>query len=502
MFSSLELFLLGTIIIAVITAITYYKAQVLRYFRTDDVPNVKTTSNDETTITTIPPSHPELGNLPDVAAHGSLHEYLMHLHLKHGDVVGFWFNRTRVISIGSAAHFKCTSKLVNRPKLFFASYEPMIGANSIQYANNDDWKNRKKSYVTPAFSHDSLTAMINAFSFVIKRTIDQWEKQRGSSTSVVVPVHETMLLVALQSICMTSMGSMYRDLEKCRQFKNCYDTVTREIDHRIGGSIPASDSEREHAFNAALDEMHVTATGIAKERRAKGVSEHTFIDYLLTFTDDDALIGSDIITFLVGGFHTTGNALTWMLYYLSLYPQIQEKVRTEINTIFSEQSGSHAAVGNIPELSISLLNKLTYTHQVMDETIRHSILGPFAARYSDEPVVLANGYIVPAKTPIIQALGFAMHDPNVWKNPHIFDPERFSHENIRTRPPLQFSPFGISGGRLCPGNRYSYTEMAIVISAMLPMYQVQLKDPSQKVEAAFGLVSHPKQEINIELIRI
>ena len=29
---------------------------------------------------------------------------------------------------------------------------------------------------------------------------------------------------------------------------------------------------------------------------------------------------------MVGGFHTTGNFLTWVLYYMAIYPHMQEKV--------------------------------------------------------------------------------------------------------------------------------------------------------------------------------
>ena len=32
---------------------------------------------------------------------------------------------------------------------------------------------------------------------------------------------------------------------------------------------------------------------------------------------------------MVGGFHTTGNFLTWVLYYLAIYPDMQEKVYVE-----------------------------------------------------------------------------------------------------------------------------------------------------------------------------
>ena len=53
--------------------------------------------------------------------------------------------------------------------------------------------------------------------------------------------------------------------------------------------------------------------------------------------------------------------------------------------------------------------------QVLNETLRLSVLAPFAARYSDEDVV-AGGYVIPAGTPIVIALGVALKNETVWKS--------------------------------------------------------------------------------------
>ena len=42
---------------------------------------------------------------------------------------------------------------------------------------------------------------------------------------------------------------------------------------------------------------------------------------------------------MVGGFHTTGNFLTWVMYYLAIYPHMQEKVRLAV--LYWIYSGFH-----------------------------------------------------------------------------------------------------------------------------------------------------------------
>ena len=52
--------------------------------------------------------------------------------------------------------------------------------------------------------------------------------------------------------------------------------------------------------------------------------------------------------------------------------------------------------------------------QVQDETLRLSTLGPWAARCSDKDVKVC-GYHVPAKTPIVIALGVSLKNKQQWQ---------------------------------------------------------------------------------------
>ena len=44
----------------------------------------------------------------------------------------------------------------------------------------------------------------------------------------------------------------------------------------------------------------------------------------------------DVTAVAVGGFHTTGTVLTWILYYLTIHPDIQEKVYEELENILGD----------------------------------------------------------------------------------------------------------------------------------------------------------------------
>ena len=51
----------------------------------------------------------------------------------------------------------------------------------------------------------------------------------------------------------------------------------------------------------------------------------------------------------------------------------------------------------------------------MNESLRLSVIGPYAARCSDDDIV-AGGYLIPAGTPIVIALGVSLKNETIWKN--------------------------------------------------------------------------------------
>lgn len=65
--------------------------------------------------------------------------------------------------------------------------------------------------------------------------------------------------------------------------------------------------------------------------------------------------------------------LSWLFYYITLYPDIQEKVANEL---IEKLNGR--------PISEEIIKKLTYTTQVLNECLRHSIQATFSVRINEE----------------------------------------------------------------------------------------------------------------------
>ena len=79
-----------------------------------------------------------------------------------------------------------------------------------------------------------------------------------------------------------------------------------------------------------------------------------------------------------------------------------------------------------------------------------------------------------------------------------FDPDRFTHEHARERSHLSFVPFGFAGKRACPGQKFSYAEICVVLVTLLRKYKVKMVK-GQDIEPVYGLVTHPSEEIWITI---
>ena len=68
---------------------------------------------------------------------------------------------------------------------------------------------------------------------------------------------------------------------------------------------------------------------------------------------------SNVFIFFLAGHETTASALSWLLYHLAIYPEIQQKVRDEVERVL-----------NGKPLTSEVMRELVYTSWVIKENMR------------------------------------------------------------------------------------------------------------------------------------
>ena len=195
---------------------------------------------------------------------------------------------------------------------------------------------------------------------------------------------------------------------------------------------------------------------------------------------DDEIVAQSIL-FLLAGSDTTGNTLSFTVYFLAMNPDVQEKLRKHIK---------EAMESTADESMYDVAKSIEYLDCVIKETLRLCPTLPMINRECCEAHDL-NGMHIPAGTEILFATYAMHHDPDAWPEPEKFDPERFRSPAKNARHPFQYLPFG-AGPRSCIAMRFALMEIKIVLVRILMKYKFERSPETQEpldIHAGFTLMA-------------
>ncbi|GIY17762.1 cytochrome P450 4V2 [Caerostris extrusa] len=107
------------------------------------------------------------------------------------------------------------------------------------------------------------------------------------------------------------------------------------------------------------------------------------LDVLLKLHIEDQVLDEDgvrqeVDTFIMAGHETTEAAVQWVLYLIGLYPEVQEKIHQELDSVLGADSKGPLSVGD--------LNALKYLDCVLKECYRLYPPSPLFARKISEEI--------------------------------------------------------------------------------------------------------------------
>ncbi|CAD7079485.1 unnamed protein product [Hermetia illucens] len=173
-------------------------------------------------------------------------------------------------------------------------------------------------------------------------------------------------------------------------------------------------------------------------------------------------LAAQAFLFFLAGFETSSTTMMYCLYELALNSDIQEKARMEINAVLTNHDD---------KLSYEAMQEMIYLEQIINESLRKYPPVIFLIRKAarDYPLPNSKAVIEKGTEIFIPAYGI-QHDPDVYPNPEVFDPERFSAAEVKRRHPMSFLAFG-DGPRNCVGLRFGKMQAKVGLIALIKNYQ-------------------------------
>ncbi|KAJ7751908.1 cytochrome P450 [Mycena maculata] len=199
------------------------------------------------------------------------------------------------------------------------------------------------------------------------------------------------------------------------------------------------------------------------------VSTTSLLDYMLHATDEEgkkmnvSLVHSNVVTFLAAGQVTTSSALSWLWFCLATFPDQARKLYASLIA---------AGLRVDKEITSEELGKLEYLDWFIKETQRLYNPAFQPTRQAQKDVIMPGGILVPKGSQVTVAIHSVMINPEHWKDPLKFDPDRWGTEEVRKRHKHAYIPFA-AGGRGCIGFNFALQELKIILARVVLNFQIE-----------------------------
>ncbi|XP_029456171.1 cytochrome P450 2G1-like [Rhinatrema bivittatum] len=163
------------------------------------------------------------------------------------------------------------------------------------------------------------------------------------------------------------------------------------------------------------------------------------------------------------GTETTASTIRWAIKFMLMYPEIQEKVQKEIDSVLGP--------GKCPSLEDRA--RLPYTNAVIHEVQRVASIIPTGLPHAALHDISFRGYTIPKGTQIITLLHSSLYDKQFWEDTDHFNPNRFLDENGKFKKNDAHIPFG-AGKRVCVGESLARMELFIFFITLLQKFTFEI----------------------------
>lgn len=363
---------------------------------------------------------------------------------------------------------------------------PIFG-HGIAYDTTPEIMSEQLGFLLPALRDARMRTYAQMMAQETERYLDGW----GEEGEIDFVDAMTELTTFISSRCL--LGQEFRE-NLTGEFAHLYHTMESGI-NQVAMFYPYIPLPSMIARDRARFRMSKLITELVHSRRASGVKGEDFLQTLIDarYKDDRVLTDEEVtgllLTTLFAGHHTSAVLSTWMGILMLQNPHCMPPILDELQEVY----------GDGEEITFESLKKL----QRMESTVHE------AARMAPPLVMLMRkamtdfeygGYTARAGDMVMVSPAVSQRDPDVFPNPHIFDPERHLPPREEHKKPYGIITFG-GGKHRCMGTHFAFMQIKALFSVLLRRYELELVESSYVPDYS-GFVVGPKRPARVRYRRV
>lgn len=404
---------------------------------------------------------PLLGNIPALLRDAT--GCLLGAVREHGPLVRVRFGSGAMVLVAHPEDLEHVLQVHNRRYVRGHTVDrirPMLG-NGLPLSDGEFWLRQRRT-MQPLFARPRVATLVPTIVAVSRRHLAALHDGEALST------HYLMMRITRDVIIETMFSSTLGD-----DVKEHYVALAT-IEHyvaryaffpiQIPAWLPTPDNVRFRRAIATLDRL---VYGLIGQRQADATAadapSRDLLDALMQAREPQTGRGmsavelrDEAINIFFAGHETSANLLTWAVLELSRHPDVEARLRDEVDAVLR---GREPEPADLPALE--------YTSAVLRETLRlHPAAWMFAREAAEDDEL--RGHRV-AKGTALVLFPYGTHRlPEHWPEPERFDPERFLRDRtigLGGTKNWAYIPFG-AGPHVCIGNHLAMTEATLVLALL------------------------------------
>jgi cytochrome P450 len=409
---------------------------------------------------------------------------------EHGDAAYFRVANRRSMLLSHPADIERV--LVAENRHFIKNYalvflRPLLG-NGLLLNEGQAWL-RQRRLIQPAFSRSRVESYAPAMVDEAQAMLAEWPD--GLVGDMGPAMMRLTMAIAGRTLLGIDVGGRFAEVAPL------LEAVMHDFLARFSAAVPLPfwvPTPRNLRLKQTIRQLDRILQQLIDERRRASAERGDFLSLLMHARDDedgsrltDRQLRDEVMTMFLAGHETTANALTWTWYLLGKHPQVQARVRDEVDRVLGGRSASAA---DVPQL--------IYCERVIREAMR---LYPPAYVIGRRPLedITIGEHFIPAGTNVLMSQWVVHRDERWFADPLRFDPDRWADDLAHRLPRYAYFPFG-GGPRACIGNLFATFEATLILATMAQHVELSLLT-SDPVKLQPAVTLRPGQAIEFRVHR-